>query len=93
MKLAFSGDWTHNTYTGLLNSRMVAADPDVIIYGGNVAMDNGMKNCYHVWDLFYFNLEKQVFELLDSRIVPIIIATGNRDAGINSMKGYNATVS
>ncbi|KAL4450819.1 hypothetical protein ABPG74_011661 [Tetrahymena malaccensis] len=91
VNLAFGGDWSNQKYGNLLNLRLVDTQPDVILFGGNIAQDNGMKNCYHQWDIFLNNFETQIFQALD-RVVPFIFSVGNRDIGLNSLKNYNMTI-
>jgi hypothetical protein len=55
----------------------------VIIIGGDVVYDDGMKNCYYSWDTFY-----DLFDILNNklnRIVPMIMTIGNHDVGYNAL--------
>lgn len=36
---------------------IAAYDPDVIVIGGDLAYDNGMRTCYYSWDNFYYLFE------------------------------------
>lgn len=63
-------------------------DPHVVILGGDIAYDNGMKNCYYNWDIFYKMFEP-VYEKL-GRLVPLVMSIGNHDAGFDSL--YNISL-
>ncbi len=41
-----------------MTSHLTAYDPDVIVIGGDVAYDDGMRTCYYSWDNFYDMFEK-----------------------------------
>lgn len=62
---------------------LAAYDPDVIVIGGDLAYDDGMRTCYYSWDNFYDILEKVNKKL--NRLVPIILTIGNHDVGFDSM--------
>lgn len=68
-----------------------AYNPDLVIIGGDVAYDNAMLNCYYSWDLMLSAFEKAYLPL--GRLVPIIVAVGNHDVGMHSMRQANITVS
>jgi len=56
--------------------------PNVIVVGGDIVYDNGNINCYYCWDYYL-----ELFTMLNNkvgRLVPIVLAVGNHDLGINS---------
>lgn len=69
--------------TGQLN-------PDVIILGGDLAYDNGMCTCYFAWDYLFRDLDE--VNKQNGRLVPIVSAIGNHDAGLDSLNGKNLKV-
>lgn len=61
--------------------------PDVIIVGGDIVYDNGNVNCYYCWDFYldqFSELNKRV-----GRLVPLILAVGNHDVGMNNHQFRN----
>ena len=36
-----------------LTSHLVSYDPHVLIIGGDIAYDDGMRKCFYSWDNFY----------------------------------------
>ncbi|KAL4504501.1 hypothetical protein ABPG72_009947 [Tetrahymena utriculariae] len=91
VKIAFGGDWSREGNGDQLTSKLVQIQPDVIMLGGDVGYDNGFKECYYSWDIFYDSFEQNVFEKT-GRIIPLIFAIGNHDAGWNALGQYNTTV-
>lgn len=62
---------------------IAAYDPDVIVIGGDLAYDNGMRTCYYSWDNFYYIFEDINKQL--NRLVPLIMTIGNHDIGFDSL--------
>eukprot|EP00397_Hematodinium_sp_SG-2012_P005326 GEMP01005344.1.p1 GENE.GEMP01005344.1~~GEMP01005344.1.p1 ORF type:complete len:683 (+),score=113.16 GEMP01005344.1:47-2095(+) len=61
--------------------RLAAPDSlDAVIIGGNVAFDNGLPQCYCVWDAVLSRYEGV------ARHVPLAVAVGNHDAGLNAFQ-------
>jgi hypothetical protein len=48
--------------------------------GGDVSYDNAMNDCYYSWDTFLSAFEN----IRAGRIVPLVLAVGNHDVGLNS---------
>jgi len=61
----------------------VKKDPDVLVLGGDLAYDNGMCTCYFSWDFFLKDLDHLNKQL--GRLVPVIYAIGNHDAGLDEI--------
>lgn len=56
-------------------------NPDLVLLGGDLAYDNNILGCYWTWDLFLDQID-----LLNERVgrlVPVILAVGNHDYGLN----------
>ena len=56
-------------------------NPDVIIIGGDIVYDNGNINCFYCWDYYLDEFSKLNTRL--GRLVPLILAVGNHDIGID----------
>jgi len=62
-------------------------DPDVIVIGGDIVYDNGNINCYYCWDYYL-----DQFDILNKRlgrVIPLVLAVGNHDVGMNSFQFRN----
>lgn len=62
--------------------QQVPADTDVIFIGGDIAYDNNMPACFFTWDLFLGDYDAMSQRV--GRIVPIVLAIGNHDVGLNA---------
>jgi metallophosphoesterase superfamily enzyme len=63
-------------------SKLVARyKPDIIFIGGDVAYDNNIPACSYTWDFFIGMIEQISNEV--GYIVPLALALGNHDAGVN----------
>jgi hypothetical protein len=51
--MAVGGDVSMTKEGELITSYLVNYDPDIIIIGGDIAYDDGMRTCYYSWDNFY----------------------------------------
>ncbi|CAI2359685.1 unnamed protein product [Moneuplotes crassus] len=62
---------------------------DMIMIGGDIAYDNGVPTCYRAVDYFLKRLPYDRYdeETNSTRVVPLMIALGNHDAGVNSYVG------
>lgn len=77
------GDMGNTKATRDVTKAAIAMNPDVLMLGGDLAYDNGMCECYFAWDYFLKDLEMLNSEL--GRLVPVIYALGNHDAGIDEI--------
>ena len=59
-------------------------DPMAIIFGGDLAYDDGEPYCYYTMDIALDTLQEAIFNPME-RLVPIILAVGNHDVGYDSM--------
>jgi len=55
--------------------------PDVIFIGGDVAYDNNTAACGYTWDYFLWMIERISNEV--GYVIPLGLALGNHDAGLN----------
>lgn len=53
LKMVVGGDVGLTDSSDLIANFMISYDPDVILLGGDIAYDDGMRTCYHSWDNFY----------------------------------------
>ena len=58
---------------------------------GDIAYDNGLKTCFHVWDNFLSMTDTISVSL--SRLIPVVLAVGNHDVGLNSLSKTNISTS
>ena len=80
--LVTGGDSSGSDKTLKFMEYIVEQKPNVIVIGGDIVYDNGNINCYYCWDYYL-----ELFGTLNNkvgRLVPIILAVGNHDLGINS---------
>ena len=81
--MAVGGDVSMTPEGLTITDNLVNYDPDVIIIGGDITYDDGMRTCYYSWDNFY-----DIFDELNNklnRLVPLIMTVGNHDVGFDSM--------
>lgn len=64
--------------------------PDIIFMGGDVAYDNNIPACSYTWDFFLNMIEGISNEV--GYVVPLALALGNHDAGLNELSGINITL-
>ena len=64
--------------------------PDVFFIGGDVAYDDNMHSCMFVWD-YYLGLYGSLTTSL-GYMMPIVLAVGNHDVGLNELSGINITI-
>jgi len=57
--------------------------------GGDITYDNNMPTCYIVWDLFLTEVPYSRIENENIRLIPLVLATGNHDMGVNSNSGHS----
>jgi len=81
VKFAVAGDGGITDQTSEIITQMIASRPDVGFIGGDVAYDNGFLSCACVWDDFITLWETQKID--DKYLVPISLAVGNHDVGVN----------
>jgi len=77
------GDVSSNERAQQMTDNLVPLKPDVIFIDGDAAYDDGMASCYYSYDTFF-----AMFERLNEKLgymVPLVIAAGNHDLGVNSM--------
>jgi len=80
--IATGGDVGANEHSKTLTNVLGDHNVDVIMVGGDIAYDNGLRSCYYCIDLF-LRLFDPVNERL-GRLVPFVISLGNHDLGFNS---------
>lgn len=81
--MAVGGDVSMTPEGLTITDNLINYDPDVIIIGGDITYDDGMRTCYYSWDNFY-----DIFDELNNklnRLVPLIMTVGNHDVGFDSM--------
>lgn len=61
--------------------------------GGDITYDNNMFTCYNTWDLLLQQVPHFRQEGSFIRLIPLIMATGNHDVGMNSNNEFNLTFS
>ena len=61
-------------------------DFDLLMIGGDIAYDNNVPSCYHVWDYFLNNLYLKRYDTQSNtmRVIPVIYGSGNHDLGVDS---------
>ena len=64
-----------------LTKLTVGYKPDIIIIGGDVAYDNNIPACAYTWDFFLKQMETISNQV--GYVVPLALALGNHDAGLN----------
>jgi hypothetical protein len=89
--IASGGDvgTSHNAFN--MTNVMSNYPLDVVLIGGDLGYDNGMRSCYYSVDLFikmFENLNKQV-----GRVVPMMVSVGNHDVGFNAFQGTKIDIS
>lgn len=82
--MAVGGDVGLDKDAHTLTSYLVPFDPHVVIIGGDIAYDDGMKNCFYSWDNFYQIFEEELNGKLN-RLVPMIMTVGNHDVGFDAL--------
>ena len=73
-----------------LSKLVVTYKPDIIFIGGDVAYDNNIPACSYTWDFFIGMIEQISNEV--GYIVPLALALGNHDAGLNELPGINISL-
>ncbi len=51
--MAVGGDLAMTQEGIKITRNLVKFNPDIIILGGDISYDDGMRNCYYSWDNFY----------------------------------------
>lgn len=67
----------------MLTEQLISYNPDIILIGGDIAYDDGMRSCYYSWDNFY-----DIFHHLNTkigRLVPLVLTIGNHDVGFDAL--------
>jgi hypothetical protein len=80
--------YTHSAYN--LSKLAVQYKPDIIFIGGDVAYDNNIPACSYTWDFFLHMIEGISNQV--GYIVPLALALGNHDAGVNELPGINISL-
>lgn len=80
--------YTHASYN--LSKLAVQYRPDIIFIGGDVAYDNNIPACSYTWDFFLHMIEDISNQV--GYIVPLALALGNHDAGLNELPGINISL-
>jgi len=80
--LVTGGDSSGSSKTFKFMDYIVKENPNAIVIGGDIVYDNGNINCYYCWD-YYLGLFGELNQKV-GRLVPLILAVGNHDLGINS---------
>lgn len=52
--------------------------------GGDITYDNNMNTCYNTWDYMLSQVPFKRTENDRKRLIPMVLATGNHDVGVNS---------
>ena len=55
----------------------------MIVIGGDIAYDDGMRSCYYSWDNFY-RIFEPLYESMN-RLVPLVLSVGNHDVGFDAL--------
>lgn len=82
--MAVGGDVGLDQLAKTLTGYLPSFDPHVVILGGDIAYDDGMKTCFYSWDNFYQIFEEELNNKL-GRLVPIVMSVGNHDVGFDSL--------
>lgn len=61
---------------------------DLIMIGGDITYDNNMYTCYNTWDLMLEQVPHKFPTGNITRLIPLILATGNHDVGVNSNNNH-----
>ncbi len=81
--MAIGGDLGMSSNGDTMTSYLINFNPDIIILGGDISYDNGVRSCYYSWDTIYLMFEP-VYEKLN-RLIPIIMTVGNHDVGYDAL--------
>lgn len=84
IRMAVGGDVGLEDDARNLTRNLVSFDPHVVILGGDIAYDDGMKTCFYSWDNLYDIFSDELNEKLN-RLVPLIMSVGNHDVGFNAL--------
>ena len=84
------GDSGYTFASHNLSKIAVKYKPDIIFIGGDVAYDNNIPACSYTWDFFLNMIEGISNEV--GYVVPLALALGNHDAGLNELSGINITL-
>ena len=63
--------------------KLAGFKPDVIVIGGDIVYDDGMRACYYSWANFY-RIFEPLYENL-GRLVPLVLTVGNHDVGYDAL--------
>jgi phosphodiesterase/alkaline phosphatase D-like protein len=75
------GDSGYTFASHNLSKIVVDYKPDIFFIGGDVAYDNNIPACAYTWDFFISMIEGISNEV--GHVVPLVLALGNHDAGLN----------
>ena len=83
IKMAVGGDVGFEGDGEKITKNLVNYNPDVLIIGGDIAYDDGMRSCFYSWDNFYWIFEDLNREV--GRMIPLILSIGNHDVGYDAL--------
>lgn len=88
--LAFGGDFAATKAGETVTQNLVEHRPNALFMGGDIAYDNSLPGCYYAYDSMLFTFER-FFDKL-GHIIPMILAVGNHDIGLNHYSGRKLTI-
>ena len=53
LRMVVGGDVSLTKEAIRINNHVVNFNPDIIMIGGDIAYDNGLRSCWYSWDNFY----------------------------------------
>jgi hypothetical protein len=90
--IIYAGDVGVSQQAEKMSDVIITHNPRTILLGGDISYDNGDPACYYAMDIFLNLLEERIYKPL-GRIVPLILAVGNHDLGINNLADRNVEIS
>jgi len=57
LRIAEGGDLGMTEQGKLMTSYLTEFNPDIIMLGGDIVYDNGLRTCWYSWDYFYSMFE------------------------------------
>lgn len=94
MKILNGGDIGNVKPAKRLHENVVRGyDADMILVGGDISYDNNFATCFYWYDHLFKRLPYlKIDESTNAtRVIPLILAVGNHDLGVNNYSGRNLT--
>ena len=86
VRMINAGDSGYTKNAIELTKIVATKNPDVFFIGGDVAYDDNMQSCMFTWD-YYLGMYGSLTTSL-GYMMPLVIAVGNHDVGMNELTGY-----